>query len=168
MTRNSFDTLEGSRSGQPDRLPRWKSSRGSNLVEMAAVVPFCCCSPLPSWISPHCFMSIFLWKAASAGPALCRDRAGHERSGQSRPNPVTDKSIKLLCATPLRRWRFPTAPSPFTSHQRAAGSGGPNNIIRVSVQYLCALGPTHSPLLYQWTNYFHRFIDDEERTLSHS
>ena len=138
MTKNSFNTLEGSRSGQIVRLPRWKSSRGSNLVEMAAVIPLL----LLFTFAIMDFATLFyVYLSLENGVSQATRYAVTGQVMNDPANPAQtlprDQSIKLAMRNATPTLAIPdSAFSFYDITQNAAGSGGPNDIIRVSVQYI--------------------------------
>jgi Flp pilus assembly protein TadG len=130
--------LQGSRSDQADRLPRWLSSRGSNLVEMAAVIPLLLLLTF-AIIDFATLFYVYLSLENGVSQATRYAVTGQVMNDPANPAQLLsrDNSIKLAMRNATPTLTIPdSAFSFYNVTQSTSGTGGPNDTIRVSVQYV--------------------------------
>ncbi|MFN8007419.1 MAG: TadE/TadG family type IV pilus assembly protein [Terriglobia bacterium] len=116
----------------------WKESRGANMLEMAAVIPLL----LLLTFAIIDFSTLFyVYLSLENGVSQATRYAV---TGQVMPNPSNpaqnlsrDDSIKLAMRNATPTLSIPdSAFSFFNVTQNASGTGGPTDVIRVTVQYV--------------------------------
>ena len=136
MTKNPSNTMVTSTTIEANRSACWKSSRGSNLVEMAAVIPLLLLLTFAIMDFSTLFY-VYLSLENGVGQATRYAVTGQVMNDPANPGQTLsrDQSIKIAMRKATPTLAIPdSAFSFYDVTQSAAGTGGPNDIIRVSVQ----------------------------------
>ena len=138
MTSNLINTLESKQTIPTNRWARWKSARGANLVEMAAVIPLLLLLTF-AIIDFSTLFYVYLSLENGVSQATRYAVTGQVMNDPANPgnNLSRDNSIKLAMRNATPTLTIPdSAFSFYDVTTSASGTGGPGDIIRVSIQYV--------------------------------
>lgn len=138
MTNNLIDTLESNSTIHMNRRARWKSSRGANLVEMAAVIPLLLLLTF-AIIDFATLFYVYLSLENGVSQATRYAVTGQVMNDPSNPAQLLsrDNSIKLAMRNATPTLTIPdSAFSFYDVTTSTSGTGNPGDIIRVSIQYV--------------------------------